>query len=385
MESEDQVPPPASPSPDDPLAGEAPAAPVSAPDPLPYEPPAPPAPRIGERGLRGWFAIVVAAGIAGALLGQVELAALALVGGLFAVTHAVDLDRRWRDLHDALAWIVPVASCATFFTTAAALVSFEGAGAAHLALAFFSVAAGGTCIVLFHPAVIDRLSRWWFRGSPPSHTIRLASRLVFAGLLFAPPGWLLFQSYRDVLFADESLVGPSELWGGLVGLILVSLGGIGFMVRRGARESAARLGITPLLPRDYVIVVLGVIALYAVNVGFEFVQRAWFPGTFASDQAVTGLIAGNLSGIDALLLGISAGVGEEVALRGALLPPLGLLWSSMLFAALHVQYSWVGMLAILTLGLLLGFIRQRSSTTTAMAVHAIYDVLAVISAQQAVT
>jgi len=43
-----------------------------------------------------------------------------------------------------------------------------------------------------------------------------------------------------------------------------------------------------------------------------------------------------------LLLGLSAGIGEEITLRGALQPKLGLALTSLLFAALHVQYSWYG-------------------------------------------
>ena len=78
-----------------------------------------------------------------------------------------------------------------------------------------------------------------------------------------------------------------------------------------------------------------------------------------------------------LLLGLSAGIGEEITLRGALQPKLGIALTSLLFASLHVQYSWFGMLALLFFGLLLGVIRRRTSTTVAIAVHALYDVLAV--------
>jgi membrane protease YdiL (CAAX protease family) len=50
-----------------------------------------------------------------------------------------------------------------------------------------------------------------------------------------------------------------------------------------------------------------------------------------------------------------------------------------LFALLHVQYSWFGMALIAILGLLLGTIRQRTSTSVAIAVHALYDVAAVVA------
>jgi membrane protease YdiL (CAAX protease family) len=65
--------------------------------------------------------------------------------------------------------------------------------------------------------------------------------------------------------------------------------------------------------------------------------------------------------------------------RGALQPRLGLLLSSLLFAALHVQYTWFGMGTVALLGMLLGYLRQRTNTTTAIAVHAAYDVIAALS------
>jgi membrane protease YdiL (CAAX protease family) len=93
------------------------------------------------------------------------------------------------------------------------------------------------------------------------------------------------------------------------------------------------------------------------------------------------LIAGRLTGVGTLMLGISAGVGEELAMRGALLPRLGLVATSLLFAALHVQYSPLGMLTIGLIGLLLGVIRRRGGTTSAIAVHVLYDIMAALGAQ----
>jgi membrane protease YdiL (CAAX protease family) len=76
---------------------------------------------------------------------------------------------------------------------------------------------------------------------------------------------------------------------------------------------------------------------------------------------------------------LSAGVGEEVTLRGGLQPRLGIPLTALLFAALHVQYSWFGMGLVFALGLALGLIRKHASTTAAIVVHGIYDMLAVFS------
>ena len=53
--------------------------------------------------------------------------------------------------------------------------------------------------------------------------------------------------------------------------------------------------------------------------------------------------------------------------------------TAVVFASLHVQYSWVGMLTIALLGALLGLVRSRTNTTTAILIHALYDVFAVLS------
>jgi membrane protease YdiL (CAAX protease family) len=79
------------------------------------------------------------------------------------------------------------------------------------------------------------------------------------------------------------------------------------------------------------------------------------------------------------MVGLSAGIGEEITMRGALQPKLGIGLTALLFALLHVQYSWFGMLVILLFGVALGLLRRATSTTVVMAVHTLYDVLALMT------
>lgn len=79
------------------------------------------------------------------------------------------------------------------------------------------------------------------------------------------------------------------------------------------------------------------------------------------------------------LIGISAGVGEELLFRGALQPRYGIIPTSMLFALLHSQYGF----SFITLGTFLlscifGLLAKRFGTTHAIAAHAAYNTLAVI-------
>jgi membrane protease YdiL (CAAX protease family) len=78
-----------------------------------------------------------------------------------------------------------------------------------------------------------------------------------------------------------------------------------------------------------------------------------------------------------VLLAVSAGVAEEVLFRGALQPRLGLLLTSLLFTATHLQYGLSIVLAVILLGgLSLGLLRKYANTTTAILCHVTYDLLA---------
>jgi len=164
-----------------------------------------------------------------------------------------------------------------------------------------------------------------------------------------------------------------------VGLTVLALGGVGFQVRRDMRATLYRLGLAPLRLAHLPLIAVGVIGLILANAGAEVLQKNWFPSLWASDQRVNELIAGSLNRSDALLLGFSAGVGEELVLRGALQPRLGILATAVLFAVMHVHYSWFGMAIIAVLGLLLGWIRRWNYPTAAIGVHVLYDIAAVLA------
>jgi CAAX prenyl protease-like protein len=337
-----------------------------------------PAPRPS---LLPWLAIVVFAGIGGLLIGQAELAVLAVLGGLFAVAHAGDLDPERSFAYLALAWVVPAGSAVAFTSLGIILAQSDlpvlqrGAGLAVAALGAAVGLASG-----FRP-VAHALARTLFGVTETSRALRLAARLAVSATLLSLPAGLAFSDAAEQFTrSGESLVGGAlGLWGNLLGLVLLALGGVGFLVRRDARGTLARLGIAALRPPQLLVVALGMAALVALNGGAEWLQRMAFPALWAHDQQVNQMIAGSLSRPETMLLGLSAGLGEEIALRGALQPRLGVARTSILFALLHVQYSWYGMAIIAVLGLLLGAIRQRTSTTVAIVVHALYDVAAVVT------
>ena len=331
--------------------------------------------------LRPWLIAVTMAGIGALIAGHADLAALAALAGLFAIAHAADLDPRRDAAYRAVAWIVPIGSAAMFFFLGWVISTSEYTGRTRALGLLMSGLGGAASIAAAFRPFANELARSLFAVDVPSRVLRLAGRLAILGTLLSVPAGLAFPVAAQQLQENGgSLVGGAgSLWANLAGLVLLAFGGVGFTVRRTWSETTGRLGLLRLEPRHALVIVTGVALMLIVNAGAEWVQRTWFPGLWASDQKVNQMIAGNLTRSETLLLGLSAGFGEEIALRGALQPKLGIFRTSVLFALLHVQYSWFGMAIIAVLGLLLGWIRQRSSTSVAIGVHAIYDVLAVVT------
>jgi hypothetical protein len=346
--------------------------------------PEPPDPGI-ERAVRGlwvWFAIVGLALIASVGLAEGELGLLAATGGLFAIAHAVDRVPRLRLLHHFLAGLVSLGGALLCIGIARFLQSSTlPALERHVGLTISVVAAIVSGTMWYQPFA-DALVRVLFRKTVSTQVTRLAARMVTLALLASGPLWVTFRAMLALDMLNDMDLGGSSVWGSLIGLTLLSLGGVGAFVVRTPREAIVRLGLGPLRTRDLLWIPIGVLGLAGLNSGIEWVQKGWFPAQWAFDQRVVTLMAGRLSQVETVLLGVSAGFGEELSMRGALQPRLGLALTALLFAALHVQYSWTGMATIVVFGFALGFARMRSSTTTAIAIHAIYDIIAALGAQQ---
>jgi hypothetical protein len=329
-------------------------------------------------GLRIWLLLIGSMGLVGLILQQAELAMMATLGGAFAAAHAADRDPTYRPLHLILTGVYVVAGALFFGALAIWLATQTGGGPLRpLAVGIAGGAAVLSVLTAIRP-LANGMASAVFRTLYQTHTLRLGARIVLMVLLFVIPGSAAVPSLLDIL--DENsrpLLDNGQLVASLVGLTLLALGGVGFMVRRGFRATIERLGLRIPRPSHYVVMLVGVVALYLLNVGVEAAQRAWFPALWDHDQRVNQMMAGGLGLGGGLLLGVSAGVGEELAMRGALQPRLGLVFTAVVFAALHVHYSWIGIGTILLLGVVLGAIRERTSTTIAILVHTIYDILAV--------
>ncbi len=81
----------------------------------------------------------------------------------------------------------------------------------------------------------------------------------------------------------------------------------------------------------------------------------------------------------ALMVSLTAGIGEELLVRGLLQPRFGLIASNLAFVAMHAYgYGWDGLVSVTVLGLALGALRGRTDTATAMLAHGVYDLVTLV-------
>jgi len=184
--------------------------------------------------------------------------------------------------------------------------------------------------------------------------------------------------------------GGATLRGELYGLVWIVVGAVfavGLGVRRNLKQALTRLGlVAPTASQVGLGAALGlglVVAVAVLGVAIDWLwgEMGWtISGGAGFDEAFGTLLAPFLTPIGTVVLGLSAGLGEEVAVRGVLQPRLGILLSNLLFTALHAfQYNWDALLVVFLLGVVLGIIRRRTNTTTSVVVHGVYDFTLVVA------
>ncbi|MCX7790545.1 MAG: CPBP family glutamic-type intramembrane protease, partial [Chloroflexaceae bacterium] len=163
----------------------------------------------------------------------------------------------------------------------------------------------------------------------------------------------------------------------LIWTIPAAILAVGFGITRDLREALARLGLTrPTLRQALVGLGLALLlagAVQALGAGIEWLWglMGW-PVT--DEEAFDQLFAFAINPVGAVVIGVSAGLGEELAVRGVLQPRLGLWLSNLFFTSLHAfQYNWDALLVVFLVGVVCGVVRQRSSTSVAAIVHGGYN------------
>jgi membrane protease YdiL (CAAX protease family) len=125
--------------------------------------------------------------------------------------------------------------------------------------------------------------------------------------------------------------------------------------------------------------VAAVVAGFAVAIVSNLLSLAFEPDTNEIIQSNLETVTGDRTPwIMAPLIGLTAGIGEELLFRGVLQPRYGIVLSSLLFTALHSQYGLSFVLAgLFGLSIVLGLVAKHFGTTHAIVAHAIYNMVAV--------
>lgn len=176
--------------------------------------------------------------------------------------------------------------------------------------------------------------------------------------------------------------------GDMITLLLVNLAtfvafayvAVGYRNYRTGEEATARLGLTKPTTEHILVGLLAVVPAFAFAIIGSILTEVFQPEVVDRlGENIDNLTSGVQNPLGAIILGLSAGIGEEVLFRGALQPRFGIALTTMLWVLLHTQYelTWV-MLGLVLMGIMLGWIRNRYGTVAAIITHATYNAMVVL-------
>jgi len=237
---------------------------------------------------------------------------------------------------------------------------------AELTLLPFAVA-GALGLLYLWPAVQRAVARVIpvQPGSPVIYVTVVLGLLLVAQQIGSQVTSQLPLTYGELLAQD-------------IPFLILAFVGVGIFIRRTPGEAIQRLGLFPPAQRRWWLVALvGIGVFLAVAFGIESVASVVAPEQQKKVTDVSNVLFSHFNNPGAIIfLGLLAAVVEETLFRGAMQPRLGILVTSILFAALHTQYAVsFATLEVFVLGLGLGWLRKQSgSTLPGMLTHAGYDI-----------
>ncbi len=238
---------------------------------------------------------------------------------------------------------------------------------------------GGIAFLFMVPHV-QRILAFVLRIQPgdPVHTTALVYACYLVGLTVVQTPFLRSLSQQDAGFS----IPQTELWGQALALTLLAFAGVGLGVRRSLRETFERLRLVWPGSREVKTAVVAAIGLVFLQTALGAVWMTVAPDSLEEINRLSKLLLGEFfNPWGALVLGLSAGISEELVFRGALQPRFGLLVTSALFALVHSQYLFsFAVIIVFLLGLVLGIVRNKVNTTASILTHALYNTTLVLLA-----
>jgi membrane protease YdiL (CAAX protease family) len=215
----------------------------------------------------------------------------------------------------------------------------------------------------------------------PDSAIDMTGLCVVLGVL----GFFVGTSFAPM--TEEPLeaipaIGAAELIIQAAAFLAIAYIAVGVPYWRDLREATARLGIVVPDLRTIGIAVAATFACFFVAGAAGLAAEQVDPGLGESLQEVVDQMTAQLQNpIGAIVIGASAGIGEEAIFRGALQPRFGLVIPSLIFAMLHgPQYGFnLSLLGLFAVSIILGLERQYVNTTAAMITHALFNAIQVLA------
>lgn len=212
------------------------------------------------------------------------------------------------------------------------------------------------------------------RPSSPLDATALVLTVVLVGSQLAN------QLAVDVL-TQQRLSGPRlapvDLVAQEVPFLLAALLGVGLFTRRPLGAALDRLGLVRPAAWQLALALAAAGLFFAFSTGVDLLSQRLTPDLAHKVDAANQRLFGRLGDpLGVATIALAAGICEEVLFRGALQPRLGIVWTSLVFAAVHSQYGLsFDAMAVFVLALCLGFLRVVANTSTTVVCHVAYNAL----------
>lgn len=244
----------------------------------------------------------------------------------------------------------------------------DGVSAASVTLVLLGVAAGVALI-----PHIRRLLAKIMPFDPDSYPDMIA-------LMFILQITIAFVGLSFVGDVEDQAVQVHQLLINAFTFVAVAYLGVGFLVNRSFRDATKRLGLVKPSGRDIVIALGCVVAALAVSILSSVLIEVVQPDLVDQLEDTLTELPGDLNVFwAAALIGLTAAVGEEILMRGAIQPRFGIIFTSLIFAVLHVQYGFnVVIVGVFLAGIVFGLERKYVNTTACIITHMLYNFIAVL-------
>ena len=289
------------------------------------------------------------------------------------ITANAVIGRRWAPHITAV--LAGFTAGATFLLGAFELTGPTGGPRNPASVDIGYMVTGLIAATLVSKPVRERLSRYLpIEPDNPVHSLAL----VLAVILFGTQVSAI--AFTDVLAANLKVpaLTVADVLAQEAPFAVLAFAGVGLYIRRSFLASSDRLGlVTPMW--WHITLALGAAgAFWAVGEVSVWLSQTFTPDITAKVQKSSDHLFGGLSGpAGVAAIALLPGICEEVLFRGALQPRLGLLVTSLLFAAIHTEYGLsFDVLAIFVIAIGLGLIRRYANTTASVTCHATYNLLA---------